>query len=208
MIVCLHGFLGQPDDWQFLAASGFEVSAPNLFRGDRIPNEGDVLLGYSMGGRLALESLLAGARYSRAVIISAGLNLERGREERQSRDEEWAQRFESEDWDALMEAWNAQPVLSGTVVERREADFSRAMLARALREWSPGTLAPLAPRLGKLTIPILWVAGERDTPYVEEGKRAVSLLPHGELWICPDAGHRIPWERPQGLIDRLRRFLE
>ena len=31
----------------------------------------------------------------------------------------------------------------------------------------------------------------------------VSLLPNGELWICPGAAHRVPWETPDAFIARL-----
>jgi 2-succinyl-6-hydroxy-2,4-cyclohexadiene-1-carboxylate synthase len=162
-----------------------------------------------MGGRLALQDLIDGDDYDRAVIISAGLNLEdeEEREARRQRDEAWAKRFESDPWDELMLDWNAQPVFGGHVVERFEQDYDRSVLAQLLRKTSPGVLAPLAPHLHKILIPVLWVAGERDTAYVEIGRRAVSLLPHAELWICPDAGHRVPWEQPHAFHDRLEEFL-
>jgi pimeloyl-ACP methyl ester carboxylesterase len=80
-------------------------------------------------------------------------------------------------------------------------------LARELRELSPGVLEPLGPRLGAITIPVLWVAGERDHFYVEIARRAVGLLPNAELWICPDAGHRVLWEQPRLFASRLRSFV-
>jgi len=166
-----------------------------------------VILGYSMGGRRALQALIDGASFDRAVIVSAGLNLEEGREERRARDEEWARRFESDPWDEVIRDWNAQPVFGGHVVARDERDYDRAELSRQLREYSPGALQPLAPRLHEITIPVLWIAGERDQKYVEVAKRAVSLLPNAELWICPDAGHRVPCEQPQRFVDRVRAFV-
>jgi pimeloyl-ACP methyl ester carboxylesterase len=35
----------------------------------------------------------------------------------------------------------------------------------------------------------------------------VSLLPSAELWVCPNAGHRVPWEQPQAFAARLREFV-
>lgn len=182
----IPGFLGFPSDFDFL---------PDV--------PGRVLLGYSMGGRLALDRLQR-ERYDKAVIISAGLNAPDPA--RRQRDEEWARRFESEEWSSLMKAWNAQEVFGGHLVERREEDFDRAELARQLREYSPAVLPP--PDLESIDTPILWVAGERDAKYVEIAKAAVRRLPHAELWICPDAGHRVPWEQPEALVARLRTFLE
>ena len=206
MITALHGFLGLPSDWDFLRAAGLEVDARSPHD---IPETGDKLLGYSMGGRLALRALLSGARYQQAIIVSAGLGIE-GDAQRQARreaDERWAQRFETDEWEALMRDWNAQPVfgLNGVPPSRRrhQRDFVRAELARDLREFSPAVMPPIADRLHEISIPVLWIAGERDERYVAEGKRAVKLLPHGELWICPDAGHRVPWEQPQLFVRRL-----
>ena len=189
MITFFNGFLGVDRDWDFVR----DIETPER-----------VLVGYSMGGRLALQAL---AHFDRAVIVSAGLNLEEGREERRARDEAWAWRFEHDPWDEVMRDWNAQPVFGGHVVERFEHDYDRRELARQLRENSPGVLPPLAPRLHEIEIPILWVVGERDAAYVEAGKRAVSLLPNAELWICPNAGHRVPWEQPQAFAVRLREFI-
>ena len=189
MLTIFPGFLGKPSDFP-------SIDTPF-----------HVLLGYSMGGRLALQALIDGAPFDRAVIVSAGLNLEEGREERRARDEAWARRFESDPWDEVIRDWNAQPVFGGHVIERKEADYDRRELARQLRECSPGVLNPLAPRLHEITIPVLWMAGERDQQYVEIAQRAVALLPHAELWICPGAGHRVPWEQPELFIERLRRFV-
>jgi 2-succinyl-6-hydroxy-2,4-cyclohexadiene-1-carboxylate synthase len=189
MIRTLSGFLGLPSDWDFLPWP-------------HSTTEGDVLIGYSMGGRRALQ-LLERERFTKAVIISAGLNAPD--EERSARDEQWARRFESEEWGALVRAWSAQPVFGGHEVERREADYDRAELARQLREWSPAALPP--PRLESIETPVLWIAGERDAKYVDIAHRAVARLPEAELWICPDAGHRVPWEQPDALVERLRDFL-
>ena len=186
-LTILPGFLGLPSDFDFLP-----------------PFEGNVLLGYSMGGRLALDRLQR-ERFDKAVIISAGLNAPD--EERRKRDEAWARRFESEEeWSSLMQAWNAQPVFGGHVVHRREEDFDRRELARQLREYSPAVLPP--PRLESIETPVLWIAGERDAKYLEIALRAVDRLRTAELWICPSAGHRVPWEQPELLVKRLRSFLD
>lgn len=188
MIRTISGFLGLPGDWDFLPWPHSD-------------QEGDVLLGYSMGGRRALA---VAHRFAKAVIVSAGLNAPDPA--REQRDREWARRFESEDWEPLMRDWNAQAVFGGHVVERRERDYDRRELARQLVEWSPAVLPP--PRLEEIATPILWIAGERDAKYCDVATEAVERLPNAELWICPDAGHRVPWEQPERFVARLRAFLE
>ena len=192
MLTIFPGFLGTARDFDFIR----DIDTPF-----------DVLLGYSMGGRLALQALIDGAPFDRVVIISAGLNLEENRDVRRGRDEAWARRFESDPWDEVIRDWNAQSVFGGHALKREERDYDRRELARQLRENSPGTLPPLAPRLHEIDIPLLWIAGERDRQYVDVARRAEALLPNAELWICPNAGHRVPWEQPRRFLERVRQFV-
>jgi 2-succinyl-6-hydroxy-2,4-cyclohexadiene-1-carboxylate synthase len=202
VITCLHGFLGAPRDWDFLREAGFVIETPPL---DAVPPRGDILLGYSLGGRLALHAVLAGARYERAIFVSTGLGIEdeAARQARRISDEAWAQRFESEEFDSVITDWNAQPVLTGPALSRTRGDYD----SRALREWSSGVLPPVASRLHELTIPTLWIAGSRDAKYVAEAKRAASLARNARLSIIDHSGHRVPWEQPDDFLATVRAFL-
>jgi 2-succinyl-6-hydroxy-2,4-cyclohexadiene-1-carboxylate synthase len=229
VIWCLHGFLGTGSDWEaftpaFRAATGEEVTAPDLFAGliaDSLAEaasrftkgEGNAVVGYSMGGRLALHALSGRPEAFRAaVIISAGLGIvdEADRRQRQERDEEWARRFETEPWDEVVEAWNAQPLLAGSALPASRPEsprLRREALAKALRSWSPATHPDLPASLRHVSTPVLWIAGERDRKYVDEGVRAVSILPNAKLWTVPEAGHRSPWERPDLVREAVSHFL-
>src|SRR2546428_9585492 len=207
VMICLHGFLGRGADWDFLRDAGFDIRAPSFFSGDALdsvePTPGDILLGYSMGARLALH-LMQAHRVSKAVLISAGIaSPEPGRQEL---DETWARRFESEAWDSVVSAWNSQSVFGGRAnpLVRNEADYDRRALAAALRDWSP---AVMHMNLRDIAIPTLWIAGEHDSKYRDAATRASQRLANAQLWICPEAGHRVPWEQPQRFIDRLRQFV-
>lgn len=227
MIWCLHGFLGEGRDWDFLDAVAPDRVALDLFRkpqsGSMEEQAGQinamvmsrdgapVLAGYSMGGRLALHCLLQAPQlYRAAIIISAGLGIEDGAERRTraTHDENWARRFESEPWAEVVGAWNAQPLFEGGAEpHREESHFRRDALAHALRAWSPAAHSPLAPRLSSVRTPVLWVAGERDAKYVAAARRAVAELPGAEMWISPASGHRVPWEQPELLGERVAEFV-
>lgn len=234
MIWALHGFLGRGADWerfrpQFEASAGMKLRAPDLF-GKPIPEETpevwarrfvravrqiaetSVLVGYSMGGRLALQALLEpDTPFRAAVVVSAGLGIE-GEAERQMRrvrDDRWAARFEDERWDELVRDWNAQPLLQTSPApgERIETDFDRSALATSLRWWSPAVQKPMMSRLREIAVPVLWIAGERDGAYAAIARAAAERLPHCQLWIAPDAGHRVPWELPEEFAERVSEFL-
>ncbi|MFN2238644.1 MAG: alpha/beta fold hydrolase [Thermoanaerobaculia bacterium] len=234
MIWCLHGFLGKGKDWEpfrqtWEKASGMPLRAIDLFdkpleeqtpelwgtrfaRSIATTDPGAVLVGYSLGGRLALQALLARPGIFRgAVIVSASLGVdgEVERQMRRVRDDAWAARFETETWESVIDGWNGQAVFGGDAAAppRDERDYDRSALATALRYWSPAVQQPIGPRLAELELPTLWVAGERDGKYVEAATRAAEAADDARLWIAPGAGHRVPWEAPEEFERRVADFL-
>lgn len=218
-LVCLHGFLGLPSDWDFLreALPSVEVVAFPVWEltgglgeaADQLAQRtqrGDWVLGYSMGGRIALNSLVRNpGHFSGGIFVSANPGIEGDKERRlrMEADENWARRFESEDWNAVLAGWNAQPVLaSGPALPRAEKDFSRDRLAGALRDWSVARQDNLWPDLSGIRCPSLWIAGERDQKYVGWMEKAAGLS-GGDAWVCEGAGHRVPWDRPAEFSGRL-----
>jgi len=174
---------------------------------------GNYLLGYSLGGRLALHlAVQFPALWDGVIIVGAnpGLDSEEARARRRTHDEIWARRFEDEPWDALLAAWDAQPVFAGRVGSprsRREQDFSRASLAGALRRWSLGAQTPLWPALPRILRPVLWVAGAEDTGQADICRRVGETIPRVEIWPAPNAGHRVPWEQPRVFAARTVEFI-
>lgn len=229
MIRCLHGFLGSGADFApfvpALARTGFgAIDTPDLFATPRPPSslaeagaafaagiDGDVLIGYSLGGRLALHALLAAPHAWRAAVIVAahpGLADADARAARRRVDEAWARRFESESWPTLLDAWNRQPVFGGRPAPvRDEHAIDRAALASALRDWSLGAQAPLLDRLDTIPCPVLWIVGGDDYPFHRLGERAIARLPRGELVAIPGAAHRVLADAPDRFIDETTDFL-
>jgi len=174
---------------------------------------GNYLLGYSLGGRLALHlAVQFPALWDGVIIVGAnpGLDSEEARARRRTHDEAWARRFEDEPWDALLAAWDAQPVFAGRgggPRRRREQDFARVQLAGALRRWSLGAQVPLWPALRGIPCPVLWVAGAEDAGQADICRRVGETIPGVEVWVAPDAGHRVPWEQPRAFAARAAGFL-
>lgn len=235
MIWALHGFLGRGDDWHPLGDALARVGlgplrAPQLFadppaRGSlaawgtafarevAATDPAPILLGYSLGGRLALHALLAQPTLWRAaVIVSAhpGLTDRAARAARLADDARWAARFETEPWDALLAAWDARPAFGGTpeTRERPESAYDRSALAAALRDWSLGAQDDLRPRLPEIPCAVRWFAGARDARYEALAEEACGLLPNAAIEIAPEAGHRVPWERPAWFAERVITFLQ
>jgi 2-succinyl-6-hydroxy-2,4-cyclohexadiene-1-carboxylate synthase len=234
MIWALHGFLGRGPDWDALRSRCAVASLPALHTPDLFgappthrsltawaahfaawvakTDQSPVLLGYSLGGRLALHALLDRPEVWRgAVLVSThpGLDDPAARAARRADDARWAERFLRDEWDTVLTDWNARPVFGGArrALERPESAYDRTALATALVEWSLGVQEPLLDRLGEIPCPVLWIAGVRDARYVQLGRDAVAQLPHAELRVAPDAGHRVPWEAPEWFGEQVVGFV-
>jgi 2-succinyl-6-hydroxy-2,4-cyclohexadiene-1-carboxylate synthase len=157
----------------------------------------DVLMGYSLGGRLALHALLQEPqRWRGAIIVSAhpGLVDAEERQKRYKQDCLWAQRFRQESWQELMTAWNQQPVLQTSCYHflRHEKDYQRETLAYVLEHASLGLQNDLRPLLSKIEVPILWITGADDIlHHVIDFKHPLSSCTQ-----IIHAGHRVPWDQP------------
>lgn len=213
-VIALHGMLGAPSDWD---GFGYEAraleSAPHFLAWAERFCAGisgrPVLLGYSMGARLAMHAaLLAPDLFSGLVLVSGnpGLADEEARRARREEDERWALRFESETWSSVMRAWNAQPVFAGgESVDRPES--GRAEAVCALRAWSLGRQLDLVPHLAWLDLPILWIAGERDAKFAAIARGMRFADPRSTVWLAPSAAHRVPWEARVAFSERVSEWV-
>ena len=186
----------------------------NADAGDTARSTPKALMGYSMGGRLALHALLEnGHPWDAAVIVSAhpGLENETEREARRAADAAWASRALTAPWAEFLAAWDAQPVLGGAIPRPPGAVSSlatrRGEIARSFVDWSLGAQEPLWDRLHGIAIPVLWVAGENDARFLDLARRAADVMPHATLAVAPAAGHRVPWQAGDWLADTTARFL-
>lgn len=226
MIYALHGFLGKPSDWDFLDLKN--IHAPNLHQASptkdfwtwaedfnrevATQDKNPVLLGYSMGGRLALHTLLQAPKlWKAAIIISAhsGLAQELERAARQKSDALLAHAFLQQTWASVTDKWHGRPMFGGLPPPspRQESEYSREALAFALTTWSLGRQDFLLPRLKEITCPVLWMAGEKEEKFVEQAQLACQHLPKAKCWIAKDCYHRVPWEKPQEFLAKTKEFL-
>ncbi len=171
-----------------------------------------ILVGYSMGGRLALHALLERGPWDAAVIISANPGLRNSEEAsaRRASDTVWATRALTSRWDEFLENWNSQKILGEPMRDEREDKKlmqRRREIARSFVDWSVGNQKSLWDRLAEIEIPVLWVAGGKDGKFAEIAEEAGSLAGNFQVAIAPDAGHRVPWENQEWLLERISKFL-
>lgn len=248
-LVLLHGFTGCAQNWALagiteLLGNAYQLILPDLLGHGRAPAPADPteygmprvahtlatqldtlnisqinLLGYSMGGRLALYfALHYPQRIHRLILESAspGLANTAVREERRQRDNRLADRIEREGMPAFIDFWETLPLwasqaaLSTTTREalRQQRLQNRAIgLANSLRGMGTGVQPSLWAELPQLNRPTLLLAGELDTKFVAINQQMVAHLPQAELMIVPQAGHTIHLEQPEVYAQLVRRFL-
>lgn len=241
-VVCLHGFLGEPEDWRPLAellgpefgvvacplpghgaplVHHFEEGASRVveFLRARPPAH---LVGYSMGGRLALAAALRLVRDNSCAIRSLtiisstpGLEVETDRIARAHADDRLAERMEQQGMERFVREWYAQPLFA-SLAERpallralviRRARGTAAGCAAALRALTVGRQESLWKHLPELKRPALWIAGDADEKYRAIAAGAFRLCPHARLLTVPRSGHVPHLERPEFVAEHVRRFL-
>ncbi len=175
-----------------------------------------ILLGYSLGGRIALYTAFSG--YFRALILesaSPGLQDPAEREQRRLSDEALAASIERNGIPTFIERWENLPLFASQKslpLERRKELHKQRLqnsatgLAQSLRGVGTGAQPSLHTRLPTLHIPVLLIAGELDTKFTTIARHMAQSLPQAQLHIIPAAGHTVHLERPQAFTSLVGNF--
>jgi 2-succinyl-6-hydroxy-2,4-cyclohexadiene-1-carboxylate synthase len=167
------------------------------------------LLGYSLGGRLAL-GLLARypERFARAVLVSAhpGLRTEGQRRQRREQDARFARLLRERGlvefvsvWEDLP-LWQTQRALPEDIraAKRRERlSHTAEGLARSLDSVGLGGMPDLRPQLARVATPVDFLAGAEDTRFVALAGELCRIMPRARLSVAAGAGHDLLLERPE-----------
>lgn len=96
---------------------------------------------------------------------------------------------------------------SAYVGDRRQAHTIRTIFEDSLRRL-PELYGPLAQLLPRLDIPTEVVWGDRDPFFtVDSGRRTAAAIPGGNLTTLDGAGHFLPAERPDEMVDAIHQLL-
>jgi 2-succinyl-6-hydroxy-2,4-cyclohexadiene-1-carboxylate synthase len=172
------------------------------------------LLGYSLGGRVALHLAASGSdRIGTLVLESASPGIA-GQAERQARvasDEALANSIEQQGLETFVEHWSSLPIFASQAAlpegvrvglrAQRLSNHPRG-LANSLRGLGAGVPSPLWDRLKDVHMPTLLIAGELDPKYVGIARAIAAALPAARLGLFPGAGHAVHLEQPEA-FDRL-----
>jgi 2-succinyl-6-hydroxy-2,4-cyclohexadiene-1-carboxylate synthase len=177
------------------------------------------LYGYSMGGRLALRYALTFPHTICGLVLESatyGLNDQETIRERKQMDEERAQAIEN-GFSSFLDKWQKLPLFQSnlpTDEERTETyqaiqqQQDPQQMANSLRGFGTAQMPSVKGELSTLHLPVLLLAGKADLKYVEIMENMHRELPISELYIAPDAGHRVHLENPESLAAVIKKFIE
>lgn len=178
------------------------------------------IVGYSMGGRIALALAVAHPHECRSLTLisaTAGMTDEGERARRRQADTALADRIGQHGLKQFVEDWMALPMWDTLRARLSETEWEASMrqrrscdpvgLANSLCAGGTGTMMPLWDRLAALDAPTLIVCGELDAKFVALGRRMNDLLPNSELAVMPGAGHAVHLEAPDLCADSVADFM-
>ena len=223
-LIAFHGFMGVGRDFEpFEKACGRTFWSPDLighgafqcmdssqygldaqleYWSNRIP-DGSVLIGYSMGGRLALQfacrypNKLAGL-----VLIGAtpGIQEEKARIQRQHWDRIQANRIVEMGVETFYNEWQKMPIIATqqNISPSIQAEMKSARLAQSIEglsqsmlHFGTGTMQACWDALQDLQVPTLLMVGEHDLKYREIAFQMLGRIPKNKssLAIISKTGH-------------------
>jgi len=221
--VLLHGFAGDPASWDDVPVDGERIALPGHPGGGPVERDWganlaaiaarigscDVVVGYSLGARVAL-GLVVGGHAPRGVLISGNPGIAaHERAARRAGDAGWATLAREQGTAAFLDAWEAQPLFA--TQQRAPAERLAARRARRLA-LDPEQLAQSLEAMGLAEMPdyralvddrCSLIVGADDAKYVAIA-RSLPL----RVELVADSGHDPLLEQPAALAAAIRRSLD
>lgn len=250
LILFLHGFMGNidefdeaikllSDEFSYLTIDLPGHGKTKVLGGDEyytMPNTAQALInlldelqinkcflvGYSMGGRLALYlTLHFPERFSKVLLESAspGLATEAERLERIKRDSQIARKLtrssEKSDFTAFLSNWYNQTIFGyiknhpkyKLMLESRLQN-QPLELEKSLCFMGTGCQPSLWEKLKESNTPLLLLAGEYDEKFIDTNQKMAALCEVAQLKIIKNAGHNIHFENTQEFVQNIQIFFE
>ena len=211
-----HGRSEVPDDLDLYRVEAMAGQVAGL--ADALDCETFHLVGYSMGGRVALRlGCTASPRLRSLTLIgaSAGIAEPEQRRQRAQTDAARAERILT-DFEAFVDEWMADPLFAGQAslgeaylqVARDQRLASNPQgLARSLLAGGTGAMEPLHERLADCDTPTLLVVGAHDSKFCAIAEQLASQLPRAGVARIDGAGHAAHLEQPDATAAAIAEFI-
>ncbi|WP_199301946.1 alpha/beta fold hydrolase [Pseudanabaena cinerea] len=178
------------------------------------------LVGYSMGGRIALYLAINFPQYFDRLILestSAGLTTPSARGDRLVQDLLIASKLAAAtptQFQEFLDDWYRQPIFANLRLHPHFTDLGDRRfkqkplaLAKCLYTLSVARQRSLWQDLPTLKIPVLLITGDLDLKFVQVHQQMARLLPFAHLAFAPRCGHNVHFEQPQTFTAIVQNFV-
>jgi len=242
-VLFLHGFMGEIDDWQaqnkdlsrdyhclFLDLPGhgatevshlsgydFVICAKNIVNFLKKNHFEPVnIVGYSLGGRLALYMSIYWPNLINRLILesaSPGIAGDEDRLLRIHQDALLAEQIRS-NWPGFIENWYRQPIFKdifdspgfAEMVKRKKLNDPEK-LAYVLSGMGQGAQPSLWNHLKRINQPVLLLTGKLDSKYMVISQKMQNEIPNCLRYPVDDCSHNIHLQKPETFNSEVKNFL-
>ncbi|NGP44238.1 2-succinyl-6-hydroxy-2,4-cyclohexadiene-1-carboxylate synthase [Bacillaceae bacterium SIJ1] len=175
---------------------------------DHLNIEKTSILGYSMGGRVAISfAVHASERVERLIVENAspGLKTEEERRQRRERDEQLAHRITTFGMASFVAYWReldlfasqkALPMSVRETLDQERLQNSPSGLASSLRGMGTGAQPSYWDALPTLSVQLTFIAGTLDQKFLDIGQDICERVPNNTMLVAENAGHAVHIESP------------
>ena len=244
-IICLHGFAEDLTTWDNIFLSGYSfITIDMIGHGqsdkprekiyytldlilkhlhaviNKIIEGPCTLLGYSLGGRVALAYALQYPQGLSSLILessSYGTELEDERLERQRSDLVLAEKIRANGMEWFQEYWSGLSIFASQKnlpqaiqleIQNRRLQNTEIALANMLLGMGQGVFPCLKEKIAHLNVPTLYMSGELDKKYNKIGEGFCKQNSKVQCVVVPNAGHNVHLEKADEFMALIAGFLE
>jgi len=247
IILFLHGFMGCTDDWlpifeqlpakyNYVAldivghgksdppSSSIHYTLDSIisqikFVKDHLTKDKIILLGYSMGGRVALNYAVTYPDDLKGLILessSAGIKNEEDRQKRYEEDLKLVEFIETHSLEEFVEIWQDKEIFNTQrrfsndklkKIKKKKSAGSKIGYTNSLKGFSTGIMPPVHDRLKKITTKVLLITGDLDTKFTGINARLAKRFNKAKHKVVRNSGHNTHLEESKRFIEIVLNYL-
>jgi 2-succinyl-6-hydroxy-2,4-cyclohexadiene-1-carboxylate synthase len=212
-----HGKSDSPNEIEYYKLPALIAQLDDIF--NHFTKDRFILMGYSMGGRVALSHAIQYPDKLAGLILesaSAGIADEKLRKERILEDEQVIEIIEKKSLEEFFKFWMSQDLFASLksipeekLLEAKAAKLlnNKTGLINSLRGFGTGVMSPLHDKLNSIKCKTLLITGELDSKFSNINRELKKKIINSRHEIVKDSGHIVHFEKQGEFVNITNNFL-